>query len=80
MPEYSESSLNDGADYTKEENYAVNNSLDTGRYKRKIKEIQLIMGWKGWRDNDSITLEPLENMIQDWATEVRQYCEKNQEI
>jgi hypothetical protein len=47
MPEYSESSLNDGADYTKEENYAVNNSLDTGRYKRKIKEIQLIMGWKG---------------------------------
>jgi len=36
--------------------------------------------WRGWRDKDSITFEPLTTMIQDWPKEVRRYCEKNKEF
>jgi hypothetical protein len=84
IPKYSddESSVNDGVDYTNEDNYAVKKIIGHTEIqkKRKGKEIQLITRWKGWREKNSITLEPLENMIQDWPTEVRNYCERNEEL
>jgi hypothetical protein len=39
--------------------------------------LKLFTRWKGWQDAKSITLEPLEHMIQDWPDEVRDYCKKN---
>ena len=77
-----EASINDGVDYTLEENYAVKKFIGHRHIvkKKKGKETQLITRWKGWREKHSITYEPLENMVQDWPNEVRQYCNKNQEI
>jgi len=84
IPAYSDddSSLNDGVDYTKEENYAVKKFIGHREIQKKKKgrEIQLLTRWKGWRDKKSITMEPLDNMVQDWPNEVKRYCEKNQEI
>jgi hypothetical protein len=39
--------------------------------------IYLYTRWKGWRDKKLITLEPLENMIEDWPDEVKEYCGMN---
>jgi hypothetical protein len=84
IPDYTddEASLNDGVDYTKEENYAVKKFIGHQEVpkKRSGKEIQLMTRWKGWRDKKSITMEPLEIMAQDWPNEVRAYCNKNPEI
>jgi len=82
IPDYSDddTSLNDGIDYTKEENYAVKKFIGYCEVakKRNGKVIQLITRWKGWRTKDSITLEPLQTMVQDWPKEVKEYCSKEQ--
>jgi hypothetical protein len=85
IPDYTddESSVDDGMDYTKEENYAVKKFIghqEIQKKKKGGKDIQLITRWRGWRDKDSITFEPLTTMIQDWPKEVRRYCEKNKEF
>ncbi len=36
--------------------------------------------FSGWRDKDSITMEPLQNMVEDWPEKVKEYCEKNRKI
>jgi hypothetical protein len=48
--------------------------------KRKEKGIKLLTRWKGWRDKKTITMEPLDNMVQDWLNEVKKYCEKSKEM
>jgi hypothetical protein len=84
IPECSddESSLHNGIDYTKEENYALIIFIghQEVQIKRKGKQIQLLTQWKGWRDIKLITMEPLVNMIQDWSNEVKQYCGKSKEM
>jgi hypothetical protein len=84
IPDYSndESSVNDGVDYTLEENYAVKKFIGhvETNIKKKRKQMKLITRWKGWRDKKSITMEPLENMVEDWPDEVKKYYEKSQEI
>jgi hypothetical protein len=77
-----ESSVDDGVDYTKEENYAVKKFIGHSEVKKKGKGkgITLKTRWKGWRDKDSITMEPLQNMVEDWPEKVKEYCEKNREM
>ena len=84
IPDYSddETSVNDGIDYRKAENYAVKKIIGHKREMEKgaASTLKLFTRWKGWRDTKSITLEPLEHMIQDWPNEVRDYCKKNPEM
>jgi len=84
IPDYSDdkSLVNDGVDYTLEENYAVKKFIAhvETNIKKKGKQMKLITSWKGWRDKKSITMEPLENMVEDWPDEVKKYYEKSQEI
>jgi hypothetical protein len=35
---------------------------------------------KRWREKQTITLEPLEHMVQDWHDEVKTYCAKSNEV
>jgi len=69
-------------DYKKAENYAVKKFIvhKTINDKKGEPIIQLYTRWKGWRDRASITLEPLQHMVQDWPIEVTKYCVKNDDI
>jgi hypothetical protein len=80
IPDYSddESSVNDGVDYSKTENYAVKKIIGHNEIKmtKQGRQIKLYTRWKGWRESNSIMLEPLHHMVKDWPNEVKAYCLK----
>jgi hypothetical protein len=76
------SSVNDGTDYSKEENYAVKRfeGHKIGRKKGGKPNVLLLTRWRGWRDAQSMTLEPLQNMVQDWPDNVKDNCKTHRAL
>jgi hypothetical protein len=42
--------------------------------------MMLLTRWRGWQDKKSLTMEPLENMVQDWPNMLRDYCAESAQV